>query len=57
MKSIFDHSFRYVPSAETNLRKTFARLRREQRKDSSRVGDAANAKVTPIKQFRAGEAN
>lgn len=30
MKRILDSSFRYTPSAQTDLRKTFARLRREQ---------------------------
>ena len=29
MKSILDPSFRYTPSAGTDLRKTFARIRRE----------------------------
>ena len=29
MKSILDPSFRYVPSASTDLRKTFSRVRRE----------------------------
>jgi hypothetical protein len=29
MKSILDRSFRYVPSTQTDVRKTFARLRRE----------------------------
>jgi hypothetical protein len=32
MKSILDPSFRYTPSVETDLRKTFARVRRELRK-------------------------
>lgn len=32
MKSILDPSFRYTPSAATDLRKTFARVRRELRK-------------------------
>jgi hypothetical protein len=32
MKSILDPSFRYTTSAETDLRKTFARVRRELRK-------------------------
>jgi hypothetical protein len=32
MKSILDPSFRYTKSVETDLRKTFARIRREQRK-------------------------
>ena len=31
MKSILDPSFRYTPSTSTDMRKTFARLRREQR--------------------------
>ena len=31
MKSILDRSFRYTPSVETDLRKTFARIRRKQR--------------------------
>jgi hypothetical protein len=30
MKSILDPSFRYVSSSHTDLRKTFARIRREQ---------------------------
>jgi hypothetical protein len=29
MKSILDPSFRYVPSVETDLKRTFARVRRE----------------------------
>ena len=32
MKSILDPSFRYTKSVETDLRKTFARIRREQKK-------------------------
>jgi hypothetical protein len=31
MKSILDPAFRYTPAAKTDLRKTFARIRREQR--------------------------
>jgi Ca2+-binding EF-hand superfamily protein len=30
MKSILDPSFRYTPSSETDVRKTFKRIRREQ---------------------------
>lgn len=30
MKSILDPSFRYTPSANTDVRKTFARIRRDQ---------------------------
>jgi hypothetical protein len=32
MKSILDPTFQYTPSVETDLRKTFARVRRELRK-------------------------
>ena len=32
MKSILDPSFRYTKSVETDLRKTFARVRREMRR-------------------------
>ena len=32
MKSVLDPSFRYTKSVETDLRKTFARVRRELRK-------------------------
>jgi hypothetical protein len=31
MKSILDRTFRYTPSFETDLRKTFARIQRERR--------------------------
>ena len=31
MKSILDPSFRYTKSVDTDLRKTFAKIRREQR--------------------------
>lgn len=34
MKSVLDSSFRYTPSTETDVRKTFARIRREQRAES-----------------------
>lgn len=49
MKSILDNSFRYTPSAQTDVSKTFARLRREQRKaDLARVqAIASNAPVLP----------
>lgn len=53
MKSILDSSFKYTPSAETDLRKTFARLRREQCKPvvkHPRVGKLA--KIVDIKQLR-----
>jgi hypothetical protein len=42
MKSIFDPSFRYTNSVETDLRKTFARIRREQRRQQLQQQSAAN---------------
>ena len=44
MKSILDPSFRYVPSASTDLRKTFSRIRREmQRSGAEGVRSEATA--------------
>ena len=42
MKSLLDPTFRYVPSSQTDIRKTFARVRREMRareRAPERVGD------------------
>lgn len=53
MKSIFDRSFRYTSSAETDLRKTFAKVRRRLREEDElrALAEAeAKAKVSPIKQ-------
>lgn len=33
MKSLLDRSFQYIPSVETDLRKTFARVRRQLKAD------------------------
>ena len=53
VKSILDRSFRYTSSVETDLRKTFARIRREQRVQQQTLAhtDAeARAKVRPLRQ-------
>jgi hypothetical protein len=52
MKSILDPTFRYVPSVETDLRKTFARVRREMRgtKERSNVEAPAAPNVLPIQR-------
>lgn len=47
MKSLLDPTFRYVPAAATDLRKTFARVRREQKAAAEREAARA-AKVQPI---------
>lgn len=51
MKSILDPTFRYVPAASTDIRKTFARARREQREQAKREA-AAVAKVQPLRRER-----
>lgn len=52
MKSILDPSFRYTKSVETDLRKTFARVRREMRKQGQAAGNVTDltGKVLPIRQ-------
>lgn len=40
MKSILDPSFRYTTSLDTNLRKTFARLRRDNRLEAEKAAQA-----------------
>jgi len=56
MKSILDPSFRYTASFNTDLSKTFARVRRDYRKDaevSTQATAEALAKVSPIVRKRA----
>ena len=49
MKSILDPSFRYTPSAETDIRKTFARIRREQRQASAiKAAEPLPPRVLPL---------
>jgi hypothetical protein len=51
MKSILDYSFRYTRSIDTDLRKTFARIRREQRQQAlAQVESEQPGKVFPIGQ-------
>lgn len=53
MKSILDRSFRYTRSIDTDLRKTFARIRREQRQQEQLQGEGeAHRKVFPLKRRR-----
>ena len=44
MKSILDKSFKYTPSAETDIRKTFAKARKELAEQAKPVN------VMPIKK-------
>ncbi|HJQ62068.1 MAG TPA: hypothetical protein VJ834_04350 [Burkholderiales bacterium] len=53
MKSILDRSFRYTPSAQTDLKKTFARVRREQRvldHEALAVAAETKLKVAPLRR-------
>jgi len=43
MKSILDPTFRYVPSASTDVRKTFARIRREMQKSGANAMPTVDA--------------
>lgn len=46
MKSILDPTFRYTPSVSTDIRKTFAKARRQQARDAeAEARDAAEAKA------------
>jgi hypothetical protein len=47
MKSLLDPSFQYVPSIRTDIRKTFARIRREQRSRTS-LQVKAESPLAPI---------
>jgi len=51
MKSILDPTFRYTPSVETDIKKTFARVRREMRQrelEKARSLAEARSKVLPL---------
>jgi len=52
MKSILDPSFTYVPSTATDVRKTFARVRREMQKAQAARRDADAPRVVPIQRAR-----
>lgn len=56
MKSILDPTFRYVPSVETDLRKTFARVRREQRDEARKVAADKAEADSKVRQFAAKQA-
>jgi len=57
MKSILDPSFRYTSSANTDIRRTFARIRREQRKReraNAAAAPAPNVLAMPARRLGAG---
>jgi hypothetical protein len=57
MKSILDPTFRYTNSANTDVRKTFARIRREQKQRERAVAAPAPTNVLVMEARRAGSAS
>jgi hypothetical protein len=49
MRSILDESFHYTSSVHTDLKKTFARIHREQRQQGQAIAET-KLKVSPIRQ-------
>lgn len=45
MKSILDPTFRYTPSVQTDVRKTFARIRRELRAQAANATSAVDGRT------------
>jgi hypothetical protein len=56
MKSILDPTFRYTKSVETNLRKTFARVRCELRKQQKQQSMASVEVITKVLPFHSRKA-
>jgi hypothetical protein len=52
MKSILDPSFKYVPSTATDVRKTFARVRRDMQKAQVQAArrEADASRVVPLQR-------
>ncbi|HEV8255810.1 MAG TPA: hypothetical protein VGR42_02440 [Casimicrobiaceae bacterium] len=48
MKSILDPTFRYTPSVQTDVRKTFARIRREMRAQDAKAGIEAETRANVL---------
>lgn len=52
MKSILDPTFKYTKAVETDLKKTFARVRREQREQAEAEVQAKAEQATKVAQLR-----
>ena len=57
MKSVFDSSFKYRPSFETDVRKTFQRVRRREERRPERLvvtpsQHATQIAVLPLEHFK-----
>jgi len=53
VKSLLDPSFRYTKSIDTDIRKTFARIRREQQRQIRAQAVDASTNVLPLGQHKA----
>lgn len=51
MKSILDPTFRYVPSASTDVRKTFMRIRREMQRTGTAAARAGGSEESRVLVF------
>lgn len=52
MKSVFDASFKYTPSFDTDVRKTFDRVRREQGETYGRLPPVKSEPETNVEVLR-----
>lgn len=52
MKSVFDASFKYTPSFDTDVRKTFDRIRREQAETYGRLPPVKSQSETNVEVLR-----
>jgi len=55
MKHILDSSFRYKPSFDTDVRKTFERVRKQQQpkaKEPAKAGSEVRVKVLQLDQLK-----
>jgi hypothetical protein len=55
MKHILDSSFRYKPSFDTDVRKTFERIRKQQQaqaRDQAKPGPEVRVKVLQLEQLK-----
>lgn len=52
MKSVFDSSFKYTPSLYTDVRKTFERVRSEQRQVGGRLAVVKSQPETKVEVLK-----
>lgn len=51
MKNILDPSFRYTTAAKTDLRKTFSRIRKEQKATDQRDRDIRDQQILKVRRI------